>query len=169
MTSRKQTMLGPPWRGVLLVYFATHVPITALIDSQAVLPRHFFPEIIRRLLDWHITTHSDILMENKPNWFRCLIWTEIVLQLPFFVLATWYLAKTREFEIRYLFITYASHVTTTMVPILGTFLLEESLSWRTRGVLIAIYCPYLVVPLAILILFWKMERRGGVKKDVKTS
>ena len=40
-------------RAVLLVFFATHIPITLLIDAQAALPASWFPTAVRDLVDWY--------------------------------------------------------------------------------------------------------------------
>ena len=36
-------------RALLVAYFASHIPITLLIDAQAALPRSWFPAAARRL------------------------------------------------------------------------------------------------------------------------
>ena len=47
-----------PWlRNVYLVYFVTHIPITCVLDLQAILG-HLYPQPLRQLIDWYITTYK---------------------------------------------------------------------------------------------------------------
>ena len=55
-------MLGPVARAAYLLYFASHIPITLLIDAQAAIDHRHFPEPAQALLDWHIRVNGDILM-----------------------------------------------------------------------------------------------------------
>mmetsp|Transcript_17181 Transcript_17181/g.42138 ORF Transcript_17181/g.42138 Transcript_17181/m.42138 type:complete len:103 (-) Transcript_17181:160-468(-) len=93
-------------------------------------------------------------MGTKPDWFRSIVWFEILLQLPFFFLATWVLRDKKEDTIAAGFIAYSAHVVTTMIPILGTFVSSRTFkSEAQRYILIGIYLPYLLFPLAILFHF----------------
>ena len=55
-------MLGPVARYAFLGYFASHIPITMLIDAQAAIDHRYFPEPAQALLDWHIRVNGDFLM-----------------------------------------------------------------------------------------------------------
>lgn len=70
-------------------YFAMHIPISLLLDFQAVLPRSCFPSAALKLGDFYNTDFKDPLMaaNPKPAWFQSFIWCEAALQLPFFGLA----------------------------------------------------------------------------------
>ena len=75
-------------RVIFALYFATHIPITLLVDAQAVLPPAWFPGFARRLVDYHVRTFHDPLMRApQPGWFRALVACELGLQLPFFFVA----------------------------------------------------------------------------------
>ena len=144
--------VGPAERTIYLIYFLSHIPITLFIDSQAILPGRWFPALPVDLLGWHIETNHDFLMRTRPDWFRSLVFVEVLLQLPFFVVASRALLARTEARFRAAFVVYGAHTATTMVPILGEIILRggdafptESHRWR----LVAIYVPYLAVPLAI--------------------
>lgn len=145
-------------RGLYLCYFVTHVPITALMDAQAVLPRELFPSFAIAMYDWHVETHQDILLANPPAWFRSLIVCELLFQLPFFLYATrvlYYcidLAVVPPFAKR-LFVVYGAHVATTLVPIFSTFYASPSLTSRQCAVLSLLYAPYFMVPVALICTF----------------
>ena len=137
-------------RAVLLVFFATHIPITLLIDAQAALPASWFPTAVRDLVDWYASPEgfNDSLMRYpRAPWFRSIVTCEVLLQVPFFFLALHGLwtAKHRRcirpaavdsaalhsfvdlFEVserlRAPALLYTAHVVTTMVPILTHFVL----------------------------------------------
>ena len=136
-------------RGVLLVFFATHVPITLLIDAQDALPESWFPLFARRLVTWYASPdgfNDSLMRKPHPDWFRAVVACEVALQLPFFLLALRGLWGARQwrrvvpdrttgglhhilvrFEVpralRAPSLLYAAHVATTMVPILAHFAL----------------------------------------------
>ena len=141
-------------RVIFALYFATHIPITLLIDAQAVLPPAWFPGFARQLVDYHVRTFHDPLMRApQPGWFRALVACELGLQLPFFFVALRALAA-RDDGARDAMLVYGAHVATTMVPILGVLATDESAfpSERARLTLICIYSPYLLVPLLLVIV-----------------
>ena len=147
-------------RVIFALYFATHIPITLLIDAQAVLPPAWFPGFARQLVDYHVRTFHDPLMRApQPGWFRALVACELGLQLPFFFVALRALAA-RDDGARDAMLVYGAHVATTMVPILGVLATDESAfpSERARLTLICIYSPYLLVPLLLVIVMMSDSR-----------
>ena len=73
-------------------YFLTHVPVTVLVDSQAVLPATgWVPAVAREALQSYVDWSQDPLMDPanraRPDttWFRALIVCELMLQLPIFM------------------------------------------------------------------------------------
>ena len=70
-------------------YFITHVPTSLLVDAQCVLPPGNFPQAARDALAYHLETFKDPLMGTCPAWLRSIIWCELALQVPFFILATY--------------------------------------------------------------------------------
>lgn len=51
-----------PYDLLLLAYFVSHIPITALLDAQSILPRASFPRWAVAAMDWHIQVNSDHLV-----------------------------------------------------------------------------------------------------------
>ena len=43
-------------RTAILCFFVSHIPITLLIDCQAFLPRHFYPQALQDVVDWYAET-----------------------------------------------------------------------------------------------------------------
>ncbi|KAG2483912.1 hypothetical protein HYH03_017233 [Edaphochlamys debaryana] len=157
---------------LFLAYFIIHIPTTLLVDSQSVLPADWFPSWAREMLQWHIKTNGDHLVSSNPVWFVSMVWCETVLQMPFFFVAAWAFIKKANW-IRIPCIIYGSHVATTMVPILGDILFGPE-SGPNKHVLAAIYVPYLIVPVLLVIRMAAAEkpwastgagkRRGGKSK-----
>ena len=161
-------------------FFASHVPITLLVDAQAVLPRALYEWGPRRALELYVGWSRDPLMRlPAAAWFRAIICAELALQLPFFVVALF--ALRGAFDARaappsrglsspaWLLtaaIAYGAHVATTMVPILATFALHSergpnAITAGHRAALVAIYSPYLVMPLAVLWRAAAVSTAGG--------
>lgn len=77
-------------------------------------------------------------------WFKALVWSEVLVQLPFFFVGA-YAFMTRKNWIRIPAIIYGSFVTATMVPILGA-LAAHSAPGYNKVAVIGFYIPYLIVP-----------------------
>jgi hypothetical protein len=136
---------------VILAYLISHIPITLCIDAQALLPASWYPAALTDLLAWYRVEFRDPLMvANPPAWFTAIVFAEVGLQLPYFFVAirAW-LARSE--TIRIPTIIYGAHVATTLLPILGTFWAMDGVTEAQRWRLIAIYSPYLVVPLLMLV------------------
>jgi hypothetical protein len=167
-------------------FFASHLPITLLVDAQAVLPRALYSWGPRRAIELYVAWSRDPLMRlpQPPQpalaWFRSIIGAELVLQVPFFVVAL--LALRGAFDVRaapprsgggvglssppWLLtaaVAYGAHVATTLLPILATFAAFEEKGFTTghRAALAAIYAPYLVMPLAVLWRAAAISAAGG--------
>ena len=134
-----------------ILFFAIHIPTTVLVDAQAVFPRHYFPAFARTMLDDFIQRTGDPLMsEPREPWFLSLIWTEVLFQLPFFVVAL-YAFSFRKPWIRTPAAAYGGFVCATMVPILNEILLAKNIDLIGKLTLFLLYLPYFVVPLLIVI------------------
>lgn len=75
-------------RFIYLVYFITHIPITLCIDLQALFGQ-YYPELLKGLYSWYLSTYNDILMKEVPLFLKSFIYAEIIIQLPFFFIATY--------------------------------------------------------------------------------
>ncbi len=69
---------------LFLAFFLSHIPITLLIDAQAVLPPARFPAAARAASAWYLRTYNDPLMAPPiAPWFAALCWSELLLQARF--------------------------------------------------------------------------------------
>ncbi|XP_068173609.1 sigma intracellular receptor 2 [Antennarius striatus] len=139
-------------------YFAAHVPITLLMDLQALLPGHVFPQQVRDVLSRYAEDFRDPLLVAPPEWFRSFILCEALLQLPFCPIAAYAFLRGGRRWIRTPAIIYSTHVATTLVPVLSHILFHEfpvephpgPQTLQERLLLVSIYAPYLLVPLLLL-------------------
>ena len=131
-------------RFIFLVYFITHIPISIILDFQAVF-RPIYPAVLRNLLQWYTNTYHDYLMANPPIWFKTFILAEMFFQMPFFFFAIYCLWYKRNF-IRIPGIIYGIHVSTILLPILGEFYTNRRLKPSERNILLSFYLPYLIIP-----------------------
>jgi hypothetical protein len=121
----------------------------------AVLPQRFVPAFASRALAWHVGNTGDPLMNHiapgRPPfapWFRALIAGELALQLPFFFVAVYAFAARRNW-IRIPALCYGVHTATTMLPILAELAASPEVPTdAARAQLLALYAPYLLLPLA---------------------
>lgn len=100
--------MGRPWalfdRWLVLPYFLLHIPITLLVDAQALFPvsaahaattlfpmlpprAAVFPEAARAAVDWYVATVQDPIMHASPPWLQAIVAVECLVQVPFFVVA----------------------------------------------------------------------------------
>jgi len=82
------------------------------------------------------------------TWFKALVWSEVVLQLPFFVVGAYAFATRKNF-IRTPCIIYGSFVCATMVPIL-TVIATHAAPGYAPGPVFAFYLPYLLIPASLV-------------------
>ncbi|KAM6945978.1 sigma intracellular receptor 2 [Aplochiton taeniatus] len=140
---------------IFFLYFASHIPITLFIDLQALLPANVYPQVLKDLLTWYGEEFKDPMMLDPPIWFKSFIFCEALVQTPFFPIAAYAFFKGGCKWIRTPAIVYATHVATTLVPILAhilfyTFPSTGPQSTKQRYTLVSIYAPYLLVPLMLL-------------------
>jgi hypothetical protein len=172
-------------RTAFLMFFISHIPITLLIDGQGCALRKWYPKILQDLVRWYAEIFGDVLMGNSPSddliWFSSVIYCELLFQLPFFFVAAKTLLsypshnktgsnKNDEDDVknntitsdesypnwfRLLCLIYGSHVTTTLIPILSTFIMSSDMSTIQKSLTISVYSPYLIFP---LLLMWFAAR-----------
>mmetsp|Transcript_31792 Transcript_31792/g.70617 ORF Transcript_31792/g.70617 Transcript_31792/m.70617 type:complete len:166 (+) Transcript_31792:63-560(+) len=139
------SLLSRPFDLLIVIFMIVHIPTTILVDSQSVVPRHYYPKWAVDMLDWHIKVNNDHLVSTNPNWFVALVYCEVAFQLPFFFIAAYAFAYQKKW-IRIPALVYGVHTATTLVPILADIITHTSPPNWTLG---AIYFPYLLVPLAL--------------------
>jgi hypothetical protein len=148
-TSRALRSLG-------ILFFSTHIGATMLVDAQALLPPHIFPVFAKNMLRNFLEQYNDPLMStalSEPRdqrWFQSLVASEIALQLPFFFVALYAFIYRKEW-IRRPMIAYGGFVSATMVPILTELFFAAGITSHQRGALLAMYLPYLVVPVVLVL------------------
>ncbi|XP_046543559.1 sigma intracellular receptor 2-like isoform X1 [Haliotis rubra] len=146
---------------VFFLYFASHIPVTIFIDSQAIFPSSYFPDQVVALKDWYCREFRDPMMVEPPQWFLSFIYCEIIFQFPFFFVAAYaYFKGAAKCKwLRLPAAVYGSHVATTVIAIAyHVFTHDFSTSkhpgprdLKERSTLFAIYSPYLLVPLLLML------------------
>lgn len=146
--------------GFFAVYFAIHIATTILIDASPFLPPEFAPG--KQYLEAFVAQFKDPLMSTLPVWFKSILLgycvskdSEMVFQLPLCLYAVVELTLGSIHRARIPLIVYATHVITTMVPILGYIAFEPALDlvFNERAALVAIYFPYAAIPALML---WRL-------------
>jgi len=169
-------------RLAFLCFFASHIPITLLVDGQAVLPESLYPSPVLDLVDWYAATFKDGLM-TRPfvPWFKAVVACEVLLQLPFFffaVYALWTMKVDGRGTFRSLCLIYGSHTATTLVPILATIAADGSgATTAEKAMLMGFYLPYLAFPLWLVFIAagsedvfgGKSAARGGSETGMRTK
>jgi hypothetical protein len=158
-------MVSEVGRWIYLVYFVSHIPITCLLDLQGLFGAALYPNALQGIFKWYIETHNDVLMAELPLWLRSFLFCEAFFQLPFFFMATYALLYRCNW-VRIPMIIYGSHVATTVVPILATFIYSEALTDMERLKLLSFYIPYLLIPLALV---WEFSINNMCWIKVKTT
>jgi len=149
-------------RAAFLGFFASHIPITLIVDGQAVFPPSLVPQFAKDVLRWYSTTFNDRLMTPPYDniFFTSFIWCELLFQLPFFVIATNVLCGKKVDGtgwFRSLCLIYGAHTCTTLIPILVSIANQSENTTKEKIILVAFYLPYLIFPfwLTLICLFNK--------------
>ncbi|KAL7848805.1 hypothetical protein SRHO_G00204280 [Serrasalmus rhombeus] len=144
---------------IFFFYFATHIPITLFIDLQALVPEHVYPQALKDVLHWYAADFKDPMVLDPPFWFKSFIFCEALVQLPFFPVAAYAFMKGNCRWIRTPAIVYATHVATSLIPILAHILFHDfpvaphpgPQTSKERLTLVSVYAPYLVIPIMLLL------------------
>jgi hypothetical protein len=131
-------------RIVFLFYFITHIPISIVLDYQALLSE-WYPQNLRDFYNWYATSFNDVLMSARPVWLQSFIFAELFFQGPFFFVAIYALLRKRAW-IRIPGIIYGVHVATTVLPILAEIAFSKKNSLKEKRVLFCCYSPYFIIP-----------------------
>lgn len=151
-------------RIAFLCFFASHIPITICIDGQAAFSS-YYPNFLRDFVTWYCDLFGDVLMRGPYEpWFSSIVTIEVLFQLPFFFVAVqmlWRNPADKNRARRYprwfqkACLVYGSHVATTLVPIIGTFLTSAEMTRAEIFVTLSVYSPYLIFPLLLLRYAWE--------------
>lgn len=108
--ARPKTLTERPLDVLYLAYFAIHLVASIAIDAQLTFPPHsqrLFPEPLRKVLQDYLTSSQDPFLlaaaakSADHVWFRVLLASETVFQIPCFVVAIWGLL-TGEYRLSFL-------------------------------------------------------------------
>ena len=139
-------------RIAFLCFFLSHIPMTLLIDSQAVFGPYYYPQVLVDFTAWYCDLFGDVLMTNAPSadyvWFSSLICCEILFQVPFFFVAVKMMMGGRNVNdssqsqhypewFRMSCIIYGTYCSTALVPIIPTFVASREMSIRQKCATIA--------------------------------
>ncbi len=122
-----------------------------------------------------ISRVQDKLMMHPPTWFSSLVVIELVLQVPFFLLAVYAIARRPNNKavvrgdgvFRSLCMIYGSSTATTLIPIFASILTERHTSVAEKGVLLCFYLPYIIFPLWLVVIAVCEENVFGKTLDKK--
>mmetsp|Transcript_39913 Transcript_39913/g.43257 ORF Transcript_39913/g.43257 Transcript_39913/m.43257 type:complete len:183 (+) Transcript_39913:58-606(+) len=171
-------------RVAFLIYFLSHIPITILIDAQGAFGSNYTPQLLIDVVSWYCNLSGDVLMKvgsssgnDNLAWFSSLICCEILFQLPFFVVAVKMMMTTMTLKssqhypewFRMALIMYGSHVITTLIPIISTFIMSQAMSIKQKCATITIYSPYLIFPLWLMWLAVREDFTGQQKEKTTTT
>jgi hypothetical protein len=134
------------------IFFATHIPITLVIDGQIIFPKSLVPKLFQKLLKYYYETFNDNLMRPPYDniFFSSFVMCELLFQLPFFFIATYALLTSKisgKGWFRSACIIYGAHTTTTLVPILASIVTDAATTGSQKILLFFFYFPYFVFPL----------------------
>jgi hypothetical protein len=150
------TTLSGGVRLAFLSFFASHIFVTLLMTGQTVVP-WIYPDFMTRLLPFYVSQFNDTLMVLPFDlWFQSFVAFEVLVQVPFFVVAVHVLSNTDKYRysgnswFKTMCLVYGSHAATTLIPILATTLFNEVNSFSEKAVLLGLYFPYLLFPLWLI-------------------
>lgn len=157
--SPSQTTMSP-FSGITwyayIVFFASHIPITIFIDSQAAFPASVYPQPIKDLVTWYATTFQDSLMTAPfDKWFTAIVWCECLFQFPYFFIALQMMLRGSSpwpEWFRTASIVYGAHTSTTLLPIMVEIYYNKQASSNWIAYTLLLYVPYLIVPAGLVYL-----------------
>lgn len=62
-----KALLKRPFDILIVAFFVSHIIITIFVDSQAVLPRRWYSDSARHLLDWYLGAFGDPLVRISAD------------------------------------------------------------------------------------------------------
>ncbi|CCF53315.1 hypothetical protein NDA11_000786 [Ustilago hordei] len=155
--ARPRTLTERPLDVLYLAYFGIHLIASIAIDAQLTYPpysQRLFPEPLRKVLQDYLTTSKDPFLlaaeARSANhvWFRVLLASETLFQIPFFVVAIWGLLndEKRTYPLMVAYGTLAASSTLQCIcsVLLGSDAIGLSPA-QIRG-LLQNYVPFCLIP-----------------------
>ncbi|KAM0748075.1 hypothetical protein T439DRAFT_328062 [Meredithblackwellia eburnea MCA 4105] len=132
-------------------YLLVHIPITLLIDGQAIFcSKSIYPSFLRPIYDF-ASKDDPLLQNNLVPWFQTFIVLEMVFQLPVFVIGAIGLKK-RSPKIYPLLTIYGTSCATTTLACLSTVIFDPRPSVQSQlPKLLGSYVPFLLIPLSMAV------------------
>lgn len=142
-------------------YFLVHIPITLLVDSCLVIPQESRYWVQQLVFNFHVHMNKDFLLEKPALWLQTFGWFEILVQLPIFFVAPLALARNSS-KIYVVMTVYGFNAFLTTLVCL-VYVLDKGeahgLSVEETWNLFALYVPYLVIPLFMMVdCGWRVMR-----------
>ncbi|KAK6192444.1 hypothetical protein SNE40_003911 [Patella caerulea] len=166
---------------VFFLYFVSHIPFTFFLNSQGIIPKRFFPKICVALKEWYTHAARDPLMGDPKPWFISFCFCEITIQLVCFFMGVYVFYKGVE-KCRWSRIPlmlYGSHTATTVFSIGFEIMFGDFRDYNhpaprnmnERLFLLAIYSPYLIIPLLLVFdtVFSPIYRETKITTNGKTK
>ncbi|KAG7093985.1 hypothetical protein E1B28_007615 [Marasmius oreades] len=159
--SLPRSLTSRPLDLVYTLFFAFHIPISLLLDFNAIYPPKFTPAALTSLQMWYLEFTQDPLMVGIASgkgatelmWFHSFIYMELLFQLPTFVLGIRGLTKNSP-KIYPLLCLYGASTATTTLPCLlhvTQAFHANAITTAQFSILISGYVPFLVIPLTMAI------------------
>ncbi|XP_034087516.1 LOW QUALITY PROTEIN: sigma intracellular receptor 2 [Gymnodraco acuticeps] len=154
----------------------SHIPITLFIDYKPCYRDMCTSQPLKDLIRWYGRMFKDPMVLDPPQWFTSFIFCEALFQTPFFPVAAYAFLKGGCKWIRTPAIVYATHVATTLVPILTHILFYQfpmkphpgPQTPQERWLLFSIYVPYLLVPVLLLLTMLLSSTYNSTPKPAHT-
>ncbi|KAF9269089.1 hypothetical protein L218DRAFT_916675 [Marasmius fiardii PR-910] len=146
---------------VYTIFFAFHIPISLILDLNAIYSPKYAPAVLASVHKWYLEFTQDPLMVGMSNgkgatellWFRSFLWMELLFQLPTFVLGIRGLSKNSP-KIYPLLCLYGASTATTTLPCLlhvTQAFYANAITTIQFSILVSGYIPFLFIPLGMAI------------------
>ena len=124
------------------------------MTAQTVVP-WIYPDFLAGLLPYYSSQFNDTLMTLPFDiWFKSFVVFEVLVQVPFFLVAVHVLTNTAKHNgsgwFKTTCLVYGSHAATTLIPILAITLFNDINSAAEKTVLLGFYLPYLIFPVLLI-------------------
>jgi len=167
----RRPLTSRPMDLIYFIFFVTHIPVTLLIDCQAIWPKQIVPKTLQALPPWYVGMSGDPILggvmgingnESAFAWLRSFIYLEALFQLPVFVLGARGLWRDSP-GVYALLALYGASTSTTTLACLATVINTPTTSAATiaqgvfsitlqqRVILLASYVPYFIIPLFVAV------------------
>ncbi|SPO22078.1 uncharacterized protein UTRI_02080_B [Ustilago trichophora] len=154
---RPKTLTERPLDVLYLAYFGIHLLASIAIDAQLTYPpysQRLFPEPLRKVLQDYLTSSKDPFLlaaaESSPEhvWFRVLLASETVFQIPCFVVGIWGLWNDEK-RTYPLMVAYGTLAASSTLQCICSVLYGKDGSGLTSaqvGGLLQNYIPFCIIP-----------------------